>query len=130
MFYFVLFIIGIAFACLAIWLLLQAAAVAAFVAWCLAKIGFRLTGAVAGAGGLDVVGRLDEKFFGISRELEIVGGPLTDEFKATAKGRLAPDMWTDGRRLYFEVNGKSYSVKTNLEGARKRKNQLLAELKT
>src|ERR1700730_6036064 len=71
---------------------------------------------------------LDEKMFGISREPEIVSsGPLTDEFKASAKGKLSPDIWHDGRRLYFEVGDKSCSVLTDLEGARKRKNELLAE---
>jgi hypothetical protein len=36
---------------------------------------------------------------------------------------------TAGNNLlpYFEVGGKSYSVKMDLEGARKRKNELLAE---
>jgi hypothetical protein len=45
-------------------------------------------------------------------------------------GKLAPDMWTDGRRMYFDFGGKSYSLATDLEGARRRKNQLLAEATT
>jgi hypothetical protein len=59
---------------------------------------------------------------------ETEGELLTDEFKASAKGRLAPDMWTDGRRLYFEVGSKSYSVPADLETARKRKNELMAAM--
>jgi len=58
---------------------------------------------------------------------EIIGEPLTDEFKSNARGKLAPDMWTDGRRLYFDFDGKSYSLADDLEGARKRKNALIAE---
>jgi hypothetical protein len=27
---------------------------------------------------------------------EIIGEPLTDHFKANARGKMAPDMWTDG----------------------------------
>ncbi len=72
---------------------------------------------------------LDERMFGISRQIEIVSGPLTDEFKASSP-KLAPDIWHDGRRLYFEVEGRSYSVKMDLEGARRRKNELLAELRS
>jgi hypothetical protein len=57
---------------------------------------------------------------------EIIGEPLTDEFKTT----LAPDIWTDGRRMYFDFGEKSYSLATDLEGARRRKNQLFAEATT
>ena len=61
---------------------------------------------------------------------EIIGEPLTDEFKINARAKLAPDMWTDGRRMYFDFGGKSYSLAADLEGARRRKNQLLAEATT
>ena len=61
---------------------------------------------------------------------EIIGEPLTDEFKTNARGKLAPDIWTDGRRMYFDFGGKSYSLATDLEGARRRKNQLIAEATT
>jgi hypothetical protein len=126
--FFLLIIVALVGALVAYWLI-QGIAVFAVISYYILKLIFRVTGKAAGPGGVDIVGRLDEKFFGISRQPEIVSGPLTDDFKATAKGRLAPDMWTDGRRLYFEVGDKSYSVKTDLEGARKRKNELLAELK-
>ncbi|WP_316207372.1 hypothetical protein [Bradyrhizobium sp. SZCCHNR3118] len=67
---------------------------------------------------------LDEKMFGISREKEIVSGPLTDEFKASAI-RLAPDIWVANGRVYFEVGNQSYSLRgVALEGARRRKNEL------
>lgn len=59
---------------------------------------------------------------------EVVGELLTDEFKAAAKGKLAPDMWTDGRRIFFEVGDRSYSVAPDLASARLRKNELLAQL--
>lgn len=64
---------------------------------------------------------------GSAHPCETIGEPLSIEFKQNMRGQLAPDMWTDGRRLYFEVEGKSYSVPADLEYARKRKSRLKAE---
>src|SRR5947209_1798101 len=123
---FFLVIVGLV-AVLIAYLALQGIGALAAISFVILKPIFLLLGRSLGSNGADVVARLDEKFFGISREQEIVSGPLTEEFKATAKGKLAPDIWHDGRRLYFEVGNRSYSVKTDLEGARKRKNELLTE---
>ena len=120
-------IIVILFGALLAYWMMQGVAVFTLISYSILKLIVRFFGKNIGSEGADVAARLDEKVFGISREFEIVSGSLTDEFKAAAKGKLAPDMWHDGRRIYFEVGNQSYSVKTDLEGARKRKNELLAE---
>ena len=110
-----LFIILVIAFLIALWVLYQLAAAVVLLTWLVAwvtKSLFKLFGKVA---------------FYDGRPQEIIGPPLTEEFKQNASGKLAPDMWTDGRRLFFELDGKSYSVPADLEAARKRKNELIAE---
>ncbi|WP_316200880.1 MULTISPECIES: hypothetical protein [unclassified Bradyrhizobium] len=133
MFWIFALIIGALFAILAGYLLIQGTAALLFIVWVLSKpiayLGGKLLSPVANNASGKIEGFaawLDEKIFGISREIEIVSGPLTEEFKANSP-KLARDIWHDGRRLYFEVEDRSYSVRMDLEGARKRKNELLAQ---
>ncbi len=126
MFWFVIFFGTVLFGLLIVYYLIQGVAVLGVIAYFILKPIFRLLGRQLDPIAIDIAARADERFFGISRELEIVSDVLTDDFKAT-KPMLAPDIWHDGRRLYFEVGEKSYSVKMDLEGARKRKNELLSE---
>ncbi|MBR0831362.1 hypothetical protein JQ596_38240 [Bradyrhizobium manausense] len=113
LFTFVGFVVGV-------WLLYQIAIGAMLLVWGAAGLG-RLF-------GLAFIGtRTPVPLDGSAHPSEIEGEPLTEEFKANARRKLAPDMWTDGRRLYFEVGDRSYSVPADLEHARKRKNHLLAQ---